>query len=84
MLTVQLAREFLNTRIIVNAVSPGLVKAGYAGSMTPEQGARLPVHSALLSKDAVSDFFASPVVNRPGKLALRRHCRTRRVPYLPR
>ena len=49
MLTVQLHEELRGTGIVVNSVSPGFVKTdltGY-GSMTPEEGARLPVRYAL-------------------------------------
>ncbi|AJY46437.1 SDR family oxidoreductase [Martelella endophytica] len=49
MLTVQLNEELRGTGIAVNSVSPGFVKTdltGY-GTMTPEEGARLPVHYAL-------------------------------------
>ena len=61
MLTVQLAQELRDTDIVVNSVSPGYVKTdltGHNGFMTPEEGARLPVQYALLSKDdAVSGTF---------------------------
>ena len=49
MLTVQLKKELRDTPIVVNSVSPGFVKTdltGY-GSITPEEGARLPVRYAL-------------------------------------
>ncbi|MFB8343906.1 SDR family oxidoreductase [Brucella cytisi] len=49
MLTIQLNAELRETEIVVNSVSPGFVKTdltGY-GSMTPEEGARLPVQYAL-------------------------------------
>lgn len=49
MLTIQLNEELRGTGIVVNSVSPGFVKTdltGY-GTMTPEQGARLPVQHAL-------------------------------------
>lgn len=49
MLTIQLSEELRGTGIVVNSVSPGFVKTdltGY-GSMTPEEGARLPVQYAL-------------------------------------
>lgn len=49
MLTVQLHEELRDTPIIVNSVSPGFVKTdltGY-GTITPEEGARLPVQHAL-------------------------------------
>ncbi len=49
MLTIQLNEELRGTGIVVNSVSPGFVKTdltGY-GTMTPEDGARLPVQYAL-------------------------------------
>ena len=49
MLTVQLSEELRGTGIEVNSVSPGFVKTdltGY-GTMTPEEGAKLPVRYAL-------------------------------------
>ena len=49
MLTVQLHEELRDTPIVVNSVSPGFVKTdltGY-GTITPEEGARLPVRFAL-------------------------------------
>lgn len=49
MLTIQLNEELRGTGIVVNSVSPGFVKTdltGY-GTMTPEEGARLPVRYAL-------------------------------------
>lgn len=63
MLTVQLAAELRDTPIVVNSVCPGYVKTdltGHAGSMTPEEGARLPVKFALLGEDAVSGRFVEP------------------------
>ena len=54
MLTVQLHEELRDTPIVVNSVSPGFVKTdltGY-GSMTPEEGARLPVRFALGGEEA--------------------------------
>ena len=61
MLTVQLAQELRGTAIVVNSVSPGYVKTdltGHNGYMTAEEGARLPVHYALLSAaEAVSGRF---------------------------
>lgn len=49
MLTIQLAEELRDTRVTVNSVSPGFVKTDLTGfgTMTPEQGARLPVRYAL-------------------------------------
>jgi NAD(P)-dependent dehydrogenase (short-subunit alcohol dehydrogenase family) len=49
MLTIQLHEALRDTPIVVNSVSPGFVKTdltGY-GTMTPEEGARLPVRYAL-------------------------------------
>lgn len=63
MLTVQLAAELKNTSIVVNSVAPGYVKTdltGHNGFMTPQEGARLPVHYALLGSDAVSGRFVEP------------------------
>lgn len=60
MLTVQLAAELHNTPHVINSVSPGFVKTdltGHNGFMTAEEGARLPVHYALLGDDAVSGRF---------------------------
>ena len=63
MLTVQLAAELQGTPIAVNSVCPGYVKTdltGHAGSMTPLEGAKLPVKYALLGVDAVSVCFVDP------------------------
>ena len=60
MLTVQLHEELKGTGIAVNSVSPGFVKTdltGY-GTMTPEEGARLPVQFALEAKE--SGHFVEP------------------------
>lgn len=49
MLTIQLHQALQGSGIVVNSVSPGFVKTdltGY-GTMTPEEGARLPVQYAL-------------------------------------
>lgn len=49
MLTIQLHEELRGTGIVVNSVSPGFVKTdltGY-GTMTPQEGAGLPVQYAL-------------------------------------
>lgn len=60
MLTIQLAEELRDTRISAHSVSPGFVKTdltGY-GTMTPEDGARLPVLYAL--GDMPSGQFVEP------------------------
>lgn len=54
MLTVQLHEELRDTPIVVNSVSPGFVKTdltGY-GTITPEEGARLPVRYALSGEES--------------------------------
>jgi NAD(P)-dependent dehydrogenase (short-subunit alcohol dehydrogenase family) len=53
MLTIQLTEELRETGIVVNSVSPGFVKTeltGY-GTITPQEGARLPVQHALDGTD---------------------------------
>ena len=65
MLTVQLAEELRGTGIVANSVSPGFVKTdltGY-GTMTPEEGARLPVQYAL--QGAESGHFVEPAGETP-------------------
>lgn len=65
MLTVQLHEELRGTNIAVNSVSPGFVKSdltGY-GTMTPEEGARLPVQYALGGD--VSGRFVEPAGETP-------------------
>ena len=60
MLTVQLHEELKESGIVVNSVSPGFVKTdltGY-GTMTPDEGARLPVQYALEGKE--SGLFVEP------------------------
>lgn len=60
MLTVQLHEELKGTGMVVNSVSPGFVKTdltGY-GTMTPEEGARLPVQFALAGTE--SGLFFEP------------------------
>lgn len=60
MLTIQLAQELRDTRVTAHSVSPGFVKTdltGY-GTMTPEEGARLPVQYAL--GDMPSGQFVEP------------------------
>ena len=60
MLTVQLHEELKGTGIVVNSVSPGFVKTDLTGqgTMTPEEGARLPVQFALQGQE--SGIFAEP------------------------
>ncbi len=56
MLTVQLSEELNGTGIVINSVSPGFVKTdltGY-GTMTTEQGAKLPVKYALGGEESGS------------------------------
>jgi len=68
MLTVQLAEEMRDTPHVVNSVSPGYVKTdltGQNGFMTPEEGAKLPVHYALLGDDAVSGRFVEAAGQTP-------------------
>lgn len=63
MLTVQLAAQLQGTGIAINSVCPGYVKTdltGGAGFMTPEEGARLPVHYALLADAGVTGRFVEP------------------------
>ena len=61
MLTVQLAQELKDTKIVANAVSPGFVKTDLTrgnGFQTAEEGARTPVRYALLG-DAETGRFVS-------------------------
>jgi NAD(P)-dependent dehydrogenase (short-subunit alcohol dehydrogenase family) len=60
MLTVQLAYEFRNTAMKINAVSPGYVATdmnGHQGTLTVEQGAAEPVRLALLPPDGPTGGF---------------------------
>jgi NAD(P)-dependent dehydrogenase (short-subunit alcohol dehydrogenase family) len=60
MLTVQLREALRGTPIVVNSVSPGFVKTdltGY-GTMTPAEGARLPVQYALAGEE--NGVFVEP------------------------
>jgi NAD(P)-dependent dehydrogenase (short-subunit alcohol dehydrogenase family) len=63
MMTIQLAEELRDTGITVNSVSPGYVKTdltGHNGFMTAEEGARTPVHFALLDDGLVTGRFFEP------------------------
>jgi NAD(P)-dependent dehydrogenase (short-subunit alcohol dehydrogenase family) len=65
MLTVQLHEELRGTAIVVNSVSPGFVKTdltGY-GTMTPAEGAKLPVQYALAGEESGS--FVEPGAKTP-------------------
>jgi NAD(P)-dependent dehydrogenase (short-subunit alcohol dehydrogenase family) len=60
MLTIQLAQELRNTKIVVNSVCPGFVKtdlSGNRGDLLPADAAKVPVRYALLGHDAVSGHF---------------------------
>ncbi|WP_264373516.1 SDR family NAD(P)-dependent oxidoreductase [Kosakonia oryzae] len=54
MLTVQLNEELKGTGITVNSISPGFVKTDLTGSgtMTPAEGAKLPVKYALAGNES--------------------------------
>jgi len=59
-LTVQYARAFVDTPVIVNAACPGLVATdfnGFAGDRTPEQGAATAVRLATLPDDGPRGGF---------------------------
>jgi NAD(P)-dependent dehydrogenase (short-subunit alcohol dehydrogenase family) len=60
MLTVQLREELRGTPIVVNSVSPGFVKTDLTGhgTMTPEEGAKLPVQYALAGEE--TGIFVEP------------------------
>jgi NAD(P)-dependent dehydrogenase (short-subunit alcohol dehydrogenase family) len=61
MLTVQLREELRDTAIVINSVSPGYVKTdltGY-GTLTPEEGAVLPVRFALGGEENGGFFDAT-------------------------
>ncbi|OON40323.1 short-chain dehydrogenase [Izhakiella australiensis] len=63
MLTVQLAEQLRGSAIKVHSVSPGYVKTdltGHSGTMTVEEGAKLPVQFALAAGDGVSGSFVGP------------------------
>ncbi|MFD8012576.1 SDR family oxidoreductase [Streptomyces sp. NPDC058955] len=58
--TVQYARRFTGTNILINAACPGLVATdftGFHGPRTPEQGAATPVRLATLPDDGPSGSF---------------------------
>ncbi|WP_308258737.1 SDR family oxidoreductase [Saccharothrix obliqua] len=58
--TVTYANELRCTGILVNAVSPGFVATdanGHRGTLTPEQGARVPVLLATLGEDGPTAAF---------------------------
>ncbi|MET0904512.1 MAG: SDR family oxidoreductase [Tardiphaga sp.] len=67
MLTLQLAGELEGSSIAVNAVVPGFVQTdltGGEGTMTPKEGARLPVQYAL-SQESTSGRFVAPDIEVP-------------------
>ncbi|MFD7061142.1 SDR family oxidoreductase [Streptomyces sp. NPDC059906] len=58
--TVTYANELRDTRILVNAVSPGFVATdinGHQGVLTPAEGARIPVLLATLGEDGPTATF---------------------------
>jgi NAD(P)-dependent dehydrogenase (short-subunit alcohol dehydrogenase family) len=59
-ITVQYAREFADTNIIINAACPGYVATdftGFAGSRTPGQGAAIAIRLATLPADGPRGGF---------------------------
>ena len=59
-ITVQYARQFAGTNIVVNAACPGYVATdftGFAGVRTPEQGAAVAVSLATLPDDGPRGGF---------------------------
>ncbi len=59
-LTVQYARQFTGTNILINAACPGLVATdftGFHGSRTPEQGAATAIRLATLPDGGPSGSF---------------------------
>lgn len=67
MLTLQLAAELEGSAITVNSVVPGFVRTdltGHQGTMTPQEGARLPVQYAL-SEESISGRFVAPEIEVP-------------------
>jgi NAD(P)-dependent dehydrogenase (short-subunit alcohol dehydrogenase family) len=58
--TIHYAKELADTPILVNAVCPGYVATDlndHQGVLTPEQGARVPVHAATLPADGPTGSF---------------------------
>ncbi|WP_405817448.1 SDR family oxidoreductase [Streptomyces sp. NBC_01390] len=58
--TVQYARQFTGTNILINAACPGLVATdfnGFYGPRTPEQGAATPIRLATLPDDGPTGAF---------------------------
>ncbi|MFD7898758.1 SDR family oxidoreductase [Streptomyces sp. NPDC059743] len=58
--TITYANELRDTKILVNAVSPGFVATdinGHRGVLTPRQGARIPVLLATLAEDGPTATF---------------------------
>ncbi|PKV83075.1 SDR family oxidoreductase [Streptomyces sp. TLI_146] len=59
-ITVQYARQFAGTNILINAACPGLVATdftGFHGSRTPEQGAATAIRLATLPDDGPTGSF---------------------------
>ncbi|WP_331738282.1 SDR family oxidoreductase [Streptomyces sp. NBC_01276] len=59
-ITVQYARQFAGTDILINAACPGLVATdftGFHGSRTPEQGAAIAIRLATLPDDGPTGSF---------------------------
>jgi NAD(P)-dependent dehydrogenase (short-subunit alcohol dehydrogenase family) len=58
--TVQYARQFAGTNILINVACPGLVATdftGFFGPRTPEQGAATAIRLATLPDDGPSGAF---------------------------
>ena len=58
--TVQYARQFAGTNILINAACPGLVATdftGFHGPRTPEQGAAIAIRLATLPDDGPTGSF---------------------------
>ena len=64
--TLQYARQFAGTNILINAACPGLVATdftGFQGPRTPEQGAATPIRLATLPDDGpTGSFFDDGVI----------------------